>query len=64
VTKIEFQISRSGIKKNHIAKRCGVSLPTITAWVQGKTKIKGIHLLILADMLDVEPKELIGDVAE
>ena len=64
MTKIEFEIQKSGIRKNWIAGKCGVSQTTVTDWAKGRVKIKGIHLLILADLLDAEPKDLIGDVVE
>ena len=64
MTKIEFQIKKSGIRKNWIAGKCGVSQTTVTDWAKGRVKIKGIHLLILADLLDVEPVQLIGDIPE
>ena len=62
MTKIENAIKESGIRKNFIAGKCGVAPITVTQWCKGRTKIKGEHLLILASILNVEPKELMGDI--
>ena len=49
-----------GIKQTYLAERIGVSVVTVSNWVQGKTAPNKKHLDKLCDVLDVEEKDIVN----
>ncbi|WP_262888207.1 helix-turn-helix domain-containing protein [Mangrovibacterium lignilyticum] len=52
-------IRSKGMKQTFIAQKIGVSVVTVSNWVQGKSAPKDKHLKKLSELLDVPEKELV-----
>lgn len=52
--RLKAAMAANGIKKSELARRCGVSPPTVTYWLSGATTVlKGQNLLKAASALNV-----------
>ncbi|PTN03475.1 helix-turn-helix domain-containing protein [Mangrovibacterium marinum] len=52
-------IKSKGMKQTFIAQKIGVSVVTVSNWVQGKSAPKDKHLRKLSELLNVPEKELV-----
>ena len=58
-SRLKMAMAACGMKKVELARRCSVSPPTITYWLNGDTtEIKGSNLLKAATALNVSPRWL------
>lgn len=49
-------MEQATINRSELARRCEVSAPTVTDWLNGKTKmINGDHLVCVAEVLRINP---------
>ena len=58
-SRLKMAMAACGIKKSELARRCEVSPPTVTYWLNGETTVlKGPNLLKAATALNVSPRWL------
>jgi transcriptional regulator with XRE-family HTH domain len=56
---IEKYIRDSGISQSELARRLGVSQPTVSDWISGKKTPSGDKVLSLAKEMDVTPERVL-----
>ena len=62
MTKLAALLSENPIQQKELARKCGVTPAAVNHWVLGNARISATAALIIADILGVEPKDVIGDV--
>lgn len=61
VNKLEFQIMLDGRTKKEVALACGFANTRLSEYTHGKKEIPVSHLILLADVLKCDPRDLIGE---
>jgi transcriptional regulator with XRE-family HTH domain len=51
-------IDRSGLRRNHIARRCGVEEWTVSRWIRGTSQPGEAQQLALAAVLNLDLEDL------
>jgi transcriptional regulator with XRE-family HTH domain len=64
LTKLEKLLTDRGINNAFVARKCGVSNPTIYRWRNGETKMPAEAALIISGLLDVDVEDVIGDIVQ
>jgi len=64
LTKLKKLMEDRAIRSSTIARRVGVSGAALHQWREGKARMPAEAALILADIFDVDPREIIGYVEE
>ncbi len=54
-------LKSKGIKQSYLAQRIGVSVVTVSNWVNEKTTPSNKHLEMLCKILNVLPKDIINE---
>lgn len=60
---IRAQMARRRVTQREIADRIGISQPAFSARMAGKTPLDVSELFIIADLLDVDPSQLLKESA-
>ena len=60
MTNLEMRFLDCGLRHDFVAKKCGVTRQTIYNWLKGTHRIPGDKLVLLADLLSCQPRDLIG----
>ncbi len=61
-TKLDKILKDRGIKANWLAAKVGVNAKTMSNYQTGKSEMRGSVLLAMADVLNVDPRDIVGSV--
>lgn len=61
-TKLDKILTDRGIKANWLAAKVGVNVKTMSNYQTGKSEMRGSVLLAMADVLNVDPRDIVGSV--